>query len=172
MQLPGDGPKDYAFDHSLPPGPFRHSLTVGWGDADPAQIAYTGKIPVWGLSAIEAWMKACLGVGWYEMNLDLGVGTPFVDLSCRFHAPITPRNDLVLEVTVAKIGGASLSLKVEGHQAPAGHCFSGDFTCVFVDAVRMKPIPIPDKMRANIRRFAANQGASFEDKRKARRSSR
>ena len=33
--------------------PLRYSIDVGWGYCDPAQIAYTGRIPEWGLKAIE-----------------------------------------------------------------------------------------------------------------------
>ncbi len=163
MKVAGDGSKDFDFDHELPPGPFRHAVTVGWGDADPAQIAYTANIPAWCLEALEAWMKACTGVGWYEMNIDLGVGTPFVDIANSFQAPITPRQPLLIEVTVARIGRSSLACALEGFQEPAGRCFSGRYTCAFVDSVRVKPIAIPKRMRANIARFATAQGRPLED---------
>lgn len=162
MQLPTDGPKDFEFTHVLPPGPFVDSIRIGWGDADPAQIAYTGNIPAWGLRAIEAWIRQCTGVGWYEMNMDLGVGTPFVDLRNTFHAPITPRHRLAMTVLVARVGASSLSVRIEGRQG-AVHCFTGSYVCAFVDAVRMRPIRIPVRMRANIRRYALDQGAPFED---------
>ena len=162
MQLPSDGPKDFEFSHSLPAGPFVDSIRVGWGDADPAQIAYTGNIPAWGLRAIEAWIRQCTGVGWYEMNMDLGVGTPFVELRNTFHAPITPRHTLDSAVLVSRIGRSSLALRVEGRQQDV-HCYSGHYVCAFVDAVRMRPIAIPPRMRANIRRYAGRQGAPFED---------
>ncbi len=168
MRLPSGRPADFDFRHDLPAGPFHHSLDVGWGDTDSAQIAYTANIPAWGLKAIEAWFRACLGGGWYEMNFDFGVGTPFVDLSCSFHAPITPRQPLDLEVTVERIGGASLAYLVEGRQAASGagprHCFTGRYVNVFSDAVAMKPLPIPAAMRANIVRFAERQGRPYEDR--------
>jgi hypothetical protein len=37
------------------------------------------------------------------------------------------------------------------------------FICVFSDAVRMKPIIIPKRMRANIARFADAQARPLED---------
>ena len=163
MKIARGGPADYEFEHTLGRGPFRHSLAVGWGDTDPAQIAYTSNIPAWALRAIEAWFKACVGVGWYELNLDLGVGTPFVELACTFHSPITPRHDLSVEVTVTRIGRSSLGFRVSGFQGSPERCFSGTFVCVFIDAIRVKSIPIPARMRANILRFAERQDAPFED---------
>ncbi len=163
MKIAVDGPKDFDFHHDLPPGPFRHVIDVGWGDTDPAQIAYTSNIPAWALRAIEAWFKACVGVGWYELNIDLGVGTPFVNLACTFHAPITPRHDLRMDVTVTRIGRTSLTCGVAGYQEQGKCCFSGEFVCVFIDSVRVNPVVIPKQMRANIRRFADAQGSSFDD---------
>lgn len=58
MKIALDGPKDFGFHHD-PPGPYRHVIDVGWGDTDPAQIAYTSNIPDWALRSIEAWFKAC-----------------------------------------------------------------------------------------------------------------
>ncbi len=54
MKIAVDGPKDFGFHHDLAPGPFCHVIDVGWGDTDPAQIAYTSNIPAWALRAIEA----------------------------------------------------------------------------------------------------------------------
>lgn len=162
MKLVREGPQDFEFEHALPPGPYAHAIDVGWGDADPAQIAYTANIPAWGLRAIEAWIEACVGVGWYAMNLDLGVGTPFVEVSCSFRSPITPRCPLVIEVTVARLGQTSLTCALEGFQE-GRLCFTGNMACVFVDAVAFKRIPVPPVMRANIHRFAGQQGRPFED---------
>lgn len=44
MKIALDGPKDFDFHQSLAPGPCRHVIGVGWGDTDPAQIAYTSNI--------------------------------------------------------------------------------------------------------------------------------
>lgn len=162
MRLPSGGPHDCPGGPELPAGPYHHAITVLWGDTDPAQIAYTANIPAWGLRAIEAWVKDCLGVGWYEMNVDLGVGTPFVDLRLSFHAPITPRHPLLAAVTVARLGRSSLTCDVEGTQDGV-RCFSGRYVCVFVDALARRPIPVPPNMRACITRFAARQGVAYED---------
>ncbi len=163
VKLPEGGPHDHAFTHDLPPGPFEHEVAVGWGDADPAQIAYTGNVPAWGLRAIEAWIRRCLGVGWFEMNVDLGVGTPFVELGAVFHAPITPRHPLRMRVWVERVGRSSLATCVELLQE-GRLCATGRYVCSFVDAVAMRAIPIPPQMRTNLCRYAARQGRPFEDR--------
>ena len=54
---------------------------MGWGDCDPAQIAYTARLPAFSLEANDAWWEAPQdGDGWFQMELDRGYGTPFVSM--------------------------------------------------------------------------------------------
>jgi len=142
----------------LPLRPF--SLTVGWGDCDPAQIAYTARIPEWSLTAIEDWYRYCLSVDWYEINLKRGYGTPFVSLQCDFHSPVTPRFGLDMNVYVSRLGGSSISHHVEASQNDK-LCFTTKTTAAFVDAGTMKPVPIPPNMRSNIENYIRNQAREF-----------
>lgn len=142
-------------------GPFVHSISVGWGDCDPAQIAYTARIPAWGLDALEAWYRACLGVGWFEINMDHGIGTPFVSLAFDFASPVTPRAPLDCAVFVTRIGRSSLSHRIEGAQAGTP-CFAGTTTAAFVDASRLKAIAIPPNMRRRIGAYADLQGRPLD----------
>jgi len=141
-----------------PPAPFRYERPVSWGDCDPAQIAYTGNVPGWCLEAIEGWYKACLGVNWYEINLDHGFGTPFVHLENDFKSPITARDPLTMIVRVTRLGGTSIAHHIDAYQGER-LCFTGDYASAFVAATEMKPIRIPDRMRAAIERFIAAQDA-------------
>ena len=133
-----------------------HTITVAWGDCDPAQIAYTSNIPGWGLLAIEAWYKSCLGKNWFELNLDCGVGTPFVSLNFEFKSPVTPRHPLLIKVFVHHLGQSSLSHRVDGYQNEK-LCFSGKTTAAFVDASILKAIPIPPNMRQSIEHYCSIQ---------------
>jgi 4-hydroxybenzoyl-CoA thioesterase len=152
-------------DAPAPPieAPLVHRVTVGWGDCDPAQIAYTANIPAWGLAAIEQWYRACLGVDWYRINLDHGIGTPFVQLAFEFQGPVTPRAPLHLTVRVERLGRSSLTHTVEGTQA-GRRCFTGRTTSAFVDTHALTPIPIPPNMRASIEAYVAAQGPSATEK--------
>jgi acyl-CoA thioesterase FadM len=151
---------DQPFDHNLEP--YRCRVRVGWGDCDPARIAYTARIPEWVLDAIEGWYVYCLCSGWYEMNLERGIGTPFVSLNCDFFSPVTPRHPLEMAVYVSRLGRASLSHHVDGYQDDV-LCFTASTTASFVDASAMKAVPIPANMRSNIENYKRNQGREFAD---------
>lgn len=129
--------------------PFIHTMRVGWGDCDPAEIAYTGRIPEWALEAIDAWCEAHLGGnGWYQLNLDHGIGTPFVHMSLDFASPITARHRLDCEVTPVRVGSSSIEFRVDGRQ-DGRDCFSGRFVQVFVRSEgHAETIPAPDWIRA------------------------
>ncbi len=126
--------------------PFVHEIRVGWGDCDPAKIAYTARIPAWALEAIDAWWEHHLGGGWYHMELDRNIGTPFVHMSLDFTAPITPRHRLACTVRPAKLGTKSIAFDVSGHQAET-LCFTGHFVCVFTVAKDFTAQPAPDELR-------------------------
>ena len=71
---------------------FVHEINVTWGDCDPAQIAYTARLPYFALDAINAWWEAHFdGDGWFQLQIDRNIGTPFVNLSMDFRSPVTPR---------------------------------------------------------------------------------
>lgn len=123
---------------------FEHEIRVTWGDCDPAKIAYTARLPWFALDAINAWWEHHLGDGWYQMELDRNIGTPFVKMSMEFRAPVTPRHRLICKVWPNRLGASSVGFHVEGRQ-DASLCFSGDFVCVFVVADSFKKTaPQPD----------------------------
>ena len=127
---------------------FEHEIRVGWGDCDPARIAYTARIPEWAIASIDAWWEHHLGGdGWYQMELDRNVGTPFVSMAMEFRAPVTPRHRLICGVWPTKLGGKSITFRVEGRQ-DAVLCFEGQFTCVFTVADQFVSQPAPDDIRA------------------------
>ncbi len=126
---------------------FEHEIRVTWGDCDPAKIVYTGRIPWFALDAINAWWAEKLGEDWYRMELDRGVGTPFVNLNMDFRSPITPRHPLICAVWPLRLGTTSITFRVDGMQ-DGQLCFEGQFICVFTDAKDFVKRPAPDDMRA------------------------
>ncbi len=134
---------------SQPGGPFVYTIRVGWGDCDPAQIAFTGRIPNFALEAIDAWWEAHVGEGWFAMNIDRNIGTPFVHMSMDFRSPVTPRHPLLCTVRLIRLGESSVRFRVEGRQADV-LCFDGEFVEVFVAAKEMEKTAVPDPMRATL----------------------
>ncbi|MBQ4823356.1 MULTISPECIES: acyl-CoA thioesterase [unclassified Leisingera] len=126
---------------------FEHEIRVGWGDCDPARIAYTGRLPVFALEAIDAWWEHHLGGdGWYQMELDRGTGTPFVHMSIDFRSPVTPRHRLKCEVWPSALGGKSVTFRVKARQDGV-LCFEGKFVCVFIAPESFTAKPAPEDYR-------------------------
>lgn len=132
--------------------PFVHEIRVTWGDCDPARIAYTGRLPWFALDAINAWWEAHLGGdGWYQLEMDRNIGTPFVNLNMDFRHPVTPRHRLICEVWPTRLGEKSVTFSVVGRQ-DGTVCFEGRFTCVFMIANQFKSQPAPPELREIIAR--------------------
>lgn len=130
--------------------PFVWHRRVSFGDCDPARIAYTGRIPDFALEAIDGFWEATLeGDNWFRMNVDLGIGTPFVHMEIDFFSPITPRAVLLNHVRPIRLGTTSITFEVEGVQAGV-RCFRAQFVCVFVVAEGLKKIPVPERIRAAV----------------------
>lgn len=138
-------------------GVFNYRIRVGWGDCDPAQIAYTARLPNFGLQTIDAWWEALMGYGWYEMNRDKGFGTPFVHLSCDFRAPVTPRHPLICKLKPVKLGTRSLEFDFAGFQDGV-HCYDGRYVSAFVNTTTFRPIAAPEDVRAAIEPLVAASG--------------
>lgn len=168
------GPKDVAHDYDLPPGLYRYERPIGWSNVDPAQIAFTGNIPAFGLEAMESWVQKTVGASWFELNMDYGIGTPFVHLELDFKSPVLGRFPLRMTVEIEKLGTSSLGVCVRGSQLghfeqtekpePQAHaedeerlCFVAHYVCVFVDAIKMTPLEIPPQIRRNLQTYQRQQ---------------
>ncbi|MDF3856355.1 acyl-CoA thioesterase [Paracoccus sp. P2] len=131
---------------------FIWSRRVGFGDCDPARIAYTGKIADFALEALEAfWDDLLDGESWYEMNVDHGYGMPFVKMDYAFSRPITPRAPLLCHVAPTRIGTTSVAMHVRGIQQELP-CFEASFISVFVALEKLVKIEIPVHIRAALNR--------------------
>ncbi|MGH1368423.1 MAG: acyl-CoA thioesterase [Maritimibacter sp.] len=127
---------------------FTHEIRVTWGDCDPAKIVYTARIPWFALDAINGWWEHHLGGdGWFQMEIDRNIGTPFVHMSLDFRSPITPRHRLICEVWPQKLGETSITFRVVGRQGGT-LCFEGTFVCVFTVADRFEAQAAPPDIRA------------------------
>ena len=133
-----------------PASRFVHTINVTWGDCDPAQIVYTGRLPAMALDAINAWWEDLLdGDGWFQMELDHGWGTPFVKLGMEFFSPVTPRHPLRLHTRPTRLGEKSITFAIDGYQNGT-RCFEGQFTSVFTDRATFTSRPAPADVRARI----------------------
>ncbi|MFK7997066.1 MAG: acyl-CoA thioesterase [Granulosicoccus sp.] len=125
----------------------QHNIRVTWGDCDPARIVYTGRLPVFALDAINGWWEKQLdGDGWFQMEVDRNVGTPFVRLEMDFRHPVTPRHDLICHVWPVHLGKTSITFRVDGEQNN-NICFSSRSVNVFTVADTFKKQVPPQELR-------------------------
>lgn len=128
---------------------FVHHRVITWSDTDAAQIAYSGRYPVFALEAIDAWFADRLGADWFSLHKDHGGGTPFVHMSMDFAASLRPGDAVAITVALRKAGRSSLEFAVTGRH-DAAVCFTGRFVCVFVDDATGKSRPAPPQFAAAI----------------------
>ena len=122
--------------------PFVYRIVPVWGDLDPARIVYTGRFTDYALRAIDAWMLARTGADFYTMNFEWGIGTPFVHTECDLRSSLTPRDALLVAVSIEKLGNSSLMFRIEGTiEADGRPCFTGRFVCVCVEAAAQSQNP-------------------------------
>ena len=140
----------------------RHEIRVTWGDCDPARIVYTARLPWFALDAINGWWAAKLGEGgWFHLEMDRNVGTPFVRLEMDFRHPVTPRHPLICHVWPVRLGETSIAFRVDGEQ-DATLCFSSRSVNVFTRADAFRRDPPPEDIRALVMRHLPDgpQGAT------------
>lgn len=136
--------------------PYHYDRTLHWGDTDAARIVYTGNYFPLCLEAIEGWFRHVLEVDWFEMNINLGIGTPFVHAEVDINKPLTPQNQLRMSVYVERLGNKSLTFRVEGLRDPhidTDSAFTGTFTCCFTQTDTFTSTVIPRNFRERIERY-------------------
>ena len=137
---------------SRPHTPHQYVVGITWGDCDPAKIVYTGRLPWFALNAINSWWEKHLdGDGWFQMETDRNVGTPFVRLEMDFISPVTPRHDLICYVWPVKLGETSIAFRVDGEQN-GQLCFSSRSVSVFTVADTFSKQPPPAQIKKIIER--------------------
>lgn len=140
---------------SRPSGAHQHLVRVTWGDCDPAMIVYTGRLPCFALDAINGWWEHQLdGDGWFQMEIDRNVGTPFVRLEMDFRHPVTPRHNLICYVWPVHLGNTSVAFRVDGMQDGVV-CFSSRSVNVFTAADTFTKRTPPEELRQVVEREMA-----------------
>lgn len=139
----------------ISPAPYVHRRVINWSDTDAAQIVYTVRFLDYVMEAVEGWFRSVVGTSWYEMNVDRGIGTPIVNVSFDFAAPLTPRHVLQLTVLVERAGRASIAFNVSGDRDDGVHSFKARLVCCAADNREMKSVDIPAEWRQRIEDYMA-----------------
>ncbi len=127
---------------------FACTRRVGFGDCDPAGIAFTGRLVDFAIDAIEQFWEHILdGRGWLRLQRELGVAMPFVRMESHFESPVHPSQKMQHIVIPVSVGDSSVALRVTGWQAER-RCYAVQTVSVCVAAKTLVKCSIPELMRA------------------------
>lgn len=134
---------------------FHFTVRVRWHEVDPQRVAYAGTYLNW-LTTAEAEYFRHLGVAFYRLG-ELGIFDSVIRrVSLEYLAPA--RLDEVVEIWAryAHLGRTSLTFQAEMYrQGEEEPLCRGEMQEVGVHPHTLRPIPIPEELRALIAHFEA-----------------
>jgi 4-hydroxybenzoyl-CoA thioesterase len=131
---------------------FRRDKRVRFQHCDPAGIVFYPQYFVMIHELMEDWFTEALGTDYAALVRDHGRGMPAVKVECEFLAP-NPLGDVItFELTVAKLGASSVTVRVEG-RARGEPCVRATVVTVHSSLHPLKALAIPDALRASLQRY-------------------
>lgn len=140
-------------DNTAKPGrKHMQRLRIAFSDCDPAQIVFFANYFRWFDIASREFFTACGVPSWREMERERGIiGTPLLDAQAKFLNSATYGEDIEIETFVESWNTRSFVMR---HVARRGDTVlaEGREVRIFAirdpdDALRIKPIPIPEDIR-------------------------
>ena len=131
---------------------FVRDKRVRFQHCDPAGIVFYPQYFVLIHEMMEDWFTEALGEDYAALVREKGMGMPAVKVEAEFLAP-NPLGDVItLELSVAKLGASSITLRVEG-TARGTPCLRASAVIVHSTLKPLKAQPFPEALRARIERF-------------------
>ncbi|MBL4740174.1 MAG: acyl-CoA thioesterase [Sneathiella sp.] len=113
---------------------------------DPAGIVFYPRYFEMINAAVETWFEDGLGVSFAQLLGARGSGAPTVTINTSFQNPSHLGDLLAIDITVLKIGGASLDLEICA-QSGGTKRFESTLTLVHINKETGRPNPWPDDLR-------------------------
>jgi 4-hydroxybenzoyl-CoA thioesterase len=134
--------------------PFERPLRIRFAHCDPAGIVFFPQYLVMINNLVEDWVTDALGVPYAELLGRRRTGMPTVSLQCEFTAISRMGDDVMLGLSVERVGGKSVTLQIG--------CRCGDEqrmvirqVLVFTSLDTHRAIDIPPDLRSAIERFTS-----------------
>lgn len=138
--------------------PYRNRQVVRFAHCDPAGILFYPRLFEMLNAAVEDWCAEELGCSFAEMHGALGHGVPTVRLEVDFQKPLLLGDELVFELTPARVGRTSVTVEfVVG--CGAEQRVRGRSVLVWLDLKTRRAAPWPEALR---RALTARLPQSFE----------
>ena len=134
-----------------------HSVTIAFGDCDPAGIVFFPNFLRWMDTASLSFFMQCGVPPWRELMKTRGiVGTPLLEINTKFHKAATYGETLLI---TTHVGEWRAKVIVQLHRVTRAHAGGEDLICegrevrAFVkrdeiDPDRLRAIAVPEDIRA------------------------
>lgn len=132
--------------------PFERELRIRFAHCDPAGIVFFPQYLVMINNLVEDWVTECLGVPYAELLGRRRTGMPTVSLQCEFTAISRMGEDVLLGLSVEKLGGKSLTLQL-GCRHGDEQRMSVRQVLVFTSLDTHRAVDVPPDLRAAIDAF-------------------
>jgi 4-hydroxybenzoyl-CoA thioesterase len=142
---------------AAPASPFAAEILVRFAHCDTAGIVFYPRYFEMFNGVVEDWCADGLGVTFRELHLEQGLGLPTVHIETDFAAPSQLGDLLRAELTVQKLGGASITVSIRLLGPQGEERVTSELVLVMMDLKRRRAVPIPEKLRERIAAFCTTQ---------------
>jgi len=127
-------------------------------DGDAAQIGYTSSQLDILLEAVDDWWRHVVGVDWFELSHERGLGCPCVHVELDFHRPVRPGQEVFVHVHLAALGRSSMEYKLSAYDAVGTLSFFGKLVHVLINGEAPRAISIPEALARPMRAYRERTG--------------
>jgi 4-hydroxybenzoyl-CoA thioesterase len=122
---------------------------VLWGECDPSGFIYTPRAMDYSTEMIHAFCRAMIGQTDAD-NIAGGWGMPMVRVECDYITTLMCDQEVVLTLRVERLGGSSITYGIEAVGSDGTAFFRVRQISCAISLDPVKPIPIPENLRARI----------------------
>jgi len=135
---------------------FSSQQIVRFHDIDRAGIVYYPRFFDYIHRTFEDFCESEVGVPHHKLVDEMKLGFPVVHIESDFHIPLQHGDRITVDMTCARLGRSSMTMRYRlfrpGGTEPAAEAA---ITTACVDIKDVRPIPIPDLLRAAFQRHLA-----------------
>lgn len=128
-------------------------LPVRFAHCDPAGIVFYPRYFEFFNTVVEEWCEHGLDCSFRVMHQQLGVGLPTVHVDCAFQKPSELGETIYAQLSVHRIGNASVHLDIVLVGQDAAPRVSARMVLALMDMKTRRAIPLPDSLRGKIARY-------------------
>jgi len=134
------------------PEVFRSTITVHFGDCDPAAIVFYPRYVEMLNNVVEAWFERALDLPWSRMRGAEGRGMPIVDLHVKFLKPSRLGERLEFVLSLRSLGRSTVTLDIHA-ECDGERRLEAQLKLVHSQLEGPKAVAIPAELRERMQRF-------------------